>query len=142
MVLRGGLGSGYEPRKPKGGRLGKRVSRLPQEDRIETKFKAAARRQPGSGNQLHRPGDFEGVEPESVVLDGKTTTKNRSIVITMAQLRKVDREARGLRKTGGLIVGFETMSPPVEQDWALIPLGLLIKLMQQADWDLEMRDGG
>ena len=140
MELRAGLHN-REPRKPRCGKLGKDKSRLPQEDRLEKKLGRSARRQPGSGNQPHSPGDFDFIQPESFLADGKTTIEGQSVRVETAWLRKVSREARGFRKTGMIILGFESLGPPTERDWALVPLSKLLVLLEAAGWDLEVRDG-
>ena len=129
-------------KRPGRGRLGKPPSRLPQEDRLEKKLQGVARRQPGSGNQPHSPGDFNFYQHGSFLADGKTKIEGQSAKIETAWLRKVTREARGIPgdKTGIIILGFESITPPTEQDWAVIPLSKLLALVEAAGWGMEIKD--
>lgn len=141
MALRTSFDS-HEPRKPRGGKLGRDDDRIG--DRQETRAVKKLRRlgvhkQRGSGNQHHAKGDLEGIQPESLLGECKTTDK-RHLPINMAWLRKITREARGVRKTPLLIFGFEGMTPPTPKDWAAIPLEVFEKLIVAAGWDMEVRD--
>lgn len=128
---------GREPRRPRGGRLGKPASRLPQEERVAKKL--PWRRQPGSGNQPGKKGDFEDPRPESVVGEGKTT-EGRVIVVEMSWVRKIWREATEMRKKPILVLGFENMPPPVEEDWGAMPMSVVRALTEAAGWDLEIKE--
>lgn len=108
-----------------------------QEQRAGKKLqRLGARAQPGSGNQLARKGDFDVPTPESFLAEAKSTV-TQTLAVNMGWLRKIDREARGVRKTPMLIMQFEAMSVPVPKDWAAVPLEVLVRLIEAAGWDWE-----
>ena len=140
MVLRTRFGD-HEPRRPRGDKLGRDDNRIGnrQETRAAKKLRRlGVRKQRGSGNQHHAKGDLEGTKPESFLGECKTTDK-RHLPISMSWLRKITREARGVRKTPILVFGFEGMTPPTPKDWAAIPLEAFEQLIAAAGWDMEVR---
>jgi hypothetical protein len=122
--------------------LGRDEPRLPQEARLQRKLRGLARPQPGSGNQPGRPGDFDFAGPESILAESKTAITRRHVIVEMAWLRKIDREARGSRKVPALIIGFENMPPPAEKDWMALPLSKMLALIKAAGWNLEVVSEG
>lgn len=126
------------PSKPRAGKLGQTQKVHPHDRRLERKLKdVGAKRQPGSGNQPGKKGDIELREPESLVLEGKSAVKRRSIVVTISLLAKIAREARDVRKTAGFALEFLKMPKPYPRDWVLVPLPFLKRLIQAAGWEIE-----
>lgn len=132
---------GREPKRPKGGKLGKTVvkSASPQEPRAQKKLRwAKARLTPGSGSKGHK-GDIDIPQPETIRAECKTTS-TRTLEVETSWIRKIDREAREVRKTPALIMGFETIGAPCPKDWIAIPLEKLQALIEAAGWSLERVD--
>ena len=142
MSKRGGrprasqLGAG---RKPLAGKLRKTPERVG--DRLESKAERTlqalgAKKTPGSGNYIGRKADLECARPESILFEAKEITKRRVTPVEITGwLRKIVREARGVRKTPALILGFPDMEGAIPQDWAAIPLEVFERLVLAAGWE-------
>ena len=126
-------------RKPLAGKLRKTPERVG--DRLETKAAKAlkslgARKTPGSGNYVGRKGDLDVARPESLLFEAKEITGRRVTPIEITGwLRKIVREARGVRKTPALILGFTDMEGSCPKQWAAIPLEVFEKLVLAAGWE-------
>lgn len=125
-------------------RLGKPKPKPGDKTELTTQQKLAglgARRQPGSGNYIGRKGDVDVREPESLLLESKET-EGQSLQLQMSWLRKITREARGVRKVGGLVIGFTRVRGPTPSYWMCLPLDVCERLINAAGWDALTTDEG
>ena len=130
------LGAG---RKPQAGKLKKTPERVG--DRLETKAQRAlkalgAKKTPGSGNYIGKKGDLDIHRPESILFESKEITGRReSPVEITGWLRTIVREARGVRTTPSLILGFPNMEGGCPKEWAAVPLEVFERLVLAAGWE-------
>lgn len=95
-----------------------------------------ARKQSGSGNYIGAKGDIDFKEPESLLFELKEITGRRmSAVEVTAWLRKIAGEARGVRKTPGLVIKFPNLEGAVPKVWAMLPLDVMRDLVEAAGWE-------
>ncbi len=113
-------------------RLGKKKPR-DSEDRVQKKLaRLGVKKQPGSGAILGRKSDHEMAAPESYHFEDKTTFNTKEARLKIGWLSKINRESRARRKVPVLVMGFEQLARPVPQDWAMLPLEELVKLIEAA----------
>lgn len=132
----GQLGAG---RKPLAGKLGKTPERVGDrlENKLEKKLKSlGAKKTPGSGNYVGKKGDLDIARPESILFESKEITGRRvSPVEITSWLRKIVREARGVRKTPALVLGFPDMAGGLPNTWVAIPVEVFERLVLAAGWE-------
>lgn len=87
----------------------------------------------GSGRRITNIAGGKGdVSTDLVLGECKTIVKGASISVKQVHLIKITREAHLAGKSPAEIISFPLMPDGVEQDWAVIELGFLIKILEKA----------
>jgi hypothetical protein len=115
-------------KKPKRSPLG---SRKDQKTRINEHEQSLAdrlggQRQPNSGATLRHKGD---ILLSKLLLDSKETQTN-SLILTVAEIVKICREARELSREPGLVLSFTKAPVTMPAEWVAVPLEVFQQLLE------------
>ena len=117
------------PKKPKPKGLGLTGNALSKQQEQRVAKRTGGKCVPASGAIKGMKGD---VSHSLQLFECKTTAK-KSIRIEQKWLTKISREAAMNHKDPSLVFSFPDMASDVEQDWAIVPLAVLIELMNRVE---------